>query len=269
MTFLVLYSSKYHTWKITDFGTSEEGASKKALQPHYARGYRAPELLRKNPECTNKVDIWATGCILFEIISGRKAFEDDREVKHFDSSGVALEPLLPYRLRPIVCKVITDLVNAILVHDPRQRPTAREINDEILRNVFGPKMSDDRRNEIHHFRLCTLCLSTSIHMLDGRFSTDRHLSRCKVQEEFAKHDLQSHKALLAGSRGVSTRFDALRLSPQVSPELAGSVTSFDLMGSPSQRGQRSKTLQGPHSFQSLPYERYAITPGPWHSYNIL
>ena len=158
LTFPVLYSSKYQTWKITDFGSTEEGASKKALQTQYAKGincYRAPELLRGSPVCTNKVDIWAIGCILFEVISGRKAFEGDRKFKHFDSSAVGLEPLLPYRLRSTLCKVVTDLINAILVHDPRQRPTAREINDEILRNVFGAKMGDDRRNEIQQFRLCT------------------------------------------------------------------------------------------------------------------
>ena len=108
-------------------------------------------------------------------------------------------------------------------------------------------------------------------MLDGSFSADHHLTRCKIQEEFAKRDLQSHKAILAGSRAGSTRFDALRLSPQAAPELAGSLTSFDLMGSisPSERGQRVKSPQGPHSFQRLPYERHSIAPGPWHSYHIL
>lgn len=77
---LVLFSKKRQMWKITDFGLSTYATSKKAVTTRYSRGttgYRAPELLEEKPTFNNKVDIWALGCIFYELITGSKAFHDD------------------------------------------------------------------------------------------------------------------------------------------------------------------------------------------------
>src|SRR5271155_1059326 len=86
---VVLYSHQQKTWKIADFGLTVEGSSKKAYTTQFARGtcsYRAPELLRASPTFNNKVDIWAMGCILYELVYATKAFPSDEELFHFTMS---------------------------------------------------------------------------------------------------------------------------------------------------------------------------------------
>jgi serine/threonine protein kinase len=48
-----------------------------------SEGYRAPELLQKNPIYNEKVDIWSLGCIIFELLHGRKLFSGDSETREF------------------------------------------------------------------------------------------------------------------------------------------------------------------------------------------
>src|SRR5947207_315012 len=77
---LVLYSHRSKCWKITDFGFTAEGTSKRAHTTRLARGsssYWAPELLAEIAQYTNKVDIWALGCILYELVCGKRAFAGD------------------------------------------------------------------------------------------------------------------------------------------------------------------------------------------------
>ena len=85
----VLFSAKHCIWKIADFGLTTEGTSKRARPTEYARGtacYRAPELINENPFFSNKVDIFALGCILFELVTGgRKAFPSDWNLHDYKS----------------------------------------------------------------------------------------------------------------------------------------------------------------------------------------
>jgi len=77
----VLYSRHDDRWKLTDFGLTTPATSRHTIVTSQARGtggYRAPELLlREPPEYSNKVDIWAYGCIFFELLSGTCAFSND------------------------------------------------------------------------------------------------------------------------------------------------------------------------------------------------
>lgn len=80
---LVLYSARMNIWKIIDFGNTVDGASHRARTTMHARGtagYRAPELVSDSSNYTNKVDIWALGCILYELASGKQPFYSDWEV---------------------------------------------------------------------------------------------------------------------------------------------------------------------------------------------
>ena len=59
-----------------------EGTSGRVHTTHYVKGtssYRSPELV-KDGIYTNKVDIWAMGCIFYEIIFRHKAFRNDNAV---------------------------------------------------------------------------------------------------------------------------------------------------------------------------------------------
>jgi serine/threonine protein kinase len=125
----VLYSFQDHLWKLADFGLSAEGTSKRPLTTVNASGtsgYRAPELVRELTY-TNKVDIWAMGCILFELIFARKAFPNDIDVWSYACSGKELN--IPLKESPVVTEdtilgVIKHLIHAMLGLDAVIRPAA-------------------------------------------------------------------------------------------------------------------------------------------------
>jgi len=82
----VLYSLEDDSWKLADFGATAEGTSKGEVTTVYSRGtpsYRAPELLKEAPFYNRKSDIWAVGCIFYELAAGEKAFNDDFAVQMY------------------------------------------------------------------------------------------------------------------------------------------------------------------------------------------
>src|SRR5271170_7974926 len=87
---LVLYSLKENKWKLVDFGITSQATTDQANPTIYARGtggYRAPELLSLPAAFTNKVDIWALGCIFYELLTdGEKSFQDDFSVQTYRMS---------------------------------------------------------------------------------------------------------------------------------------------------------------------------------------
>src|SRR5271170_3594529 len=99
LTCAVLYSCESSAWKLADFGLSCEGSSKTNRPTQYGRstpGYRAPELLESDGDATytNKVDIWALGCILYELATRKRAFKNDWEVFQYRSLGNTMEVVL-------------------------------------------------------------------------------------------------------------------------------------------------------------------------------
>jgi len=98
---LVLYSLRPPRWKIGDFGTCSEVKSSQSTRDFEtcmcsestlselnftrdSRGtdcYRAPEILPEvagsQPTFNDKSDIWALGCIAFEILHGYRLFSSD------------------------------------------------------------------------------------------------------------------------------------------------------------------------------------------------
>jgi hypothetical protein len=121
---LVLYSEIDGKWKISDFGISSEGTSSYLVTTTSSRGkpsYRAPELLEfGNGKYSHKSDIWAVGCVLFEMITRRKRFNHDYAViKHAESP--MRSPL--WNGGPIGDTLSFFLVPDLLEIDPAQRPS--------------------------------------------------------------------------------------------------------------------------------------------------
>ena len=135
---LVLYSLEKNKWMLADFGITSHATTDQANPTMYARGtggYRAPELLVVPAEFTNKVDIWALGCIFFELLSGgRRAFDDDFAVQTYRHSSsyppmILLNPV--YSLWRKIGESDNFLLSQMLSREPKKRP---HIN--IFRNVF-------------------------------------------------------------------------------------------------------------------------------------
>lgn len=129
----MLLSIKSSTWKITDFGLTAEGTARTALATQYARGtisYRAPELHKGI--ASMKSDIWALGCILYELVFGCKAFLDDWSVFQYFTSKQRLDfPTLGYPMDKRLNLYISQFLHNILEIDWWRRPTAPEILQAI------------------------------------------------------------------------------------------------------------------------------------------
>src|ERR1700732_4876216 len=87
---IVLYSPSTRLWKIADFGLTSDAVTGEPVTTERGRGtsgYRPPELLAKDAKYTYKVDIWALGCILYELSIKKRAFVDDWMVQTRCSSS--------------------------------------------------------------------------------------------------------------------------------------------------------------------------------------
>jgi len=131
---LVLYSSHDGAWKIADFGLTSEGTSRRALTTTSARGtsgYRAPELTRPQAKYTNKVDMFALGCVFYELFCKRKAFDSDWEIIDYDLKSGRAERQFPFHSAIVPDKFMqmigVEIILPLLSLTPHARPSAEVI----------------------------------------------------------------------------------------------------------------------------------------------
>ena len=143
LTLLVLYSRQSNNWKIGDFGLTSEGSTAELRPTCRSRGtasYRAPELLSDSKEdnsFTNKVDIWAMGCVFHEVVFRKQAFSSDYAVRQYSKSfedfvltfdSADLQTLLG---DSDTREFISNSIVTMLQIEAAKRPPARQILSEI------------------------------------------------------------------------------------------------------------------------------------------
>lgn len=131
---LVLYSASSKTWKVADFGLTAEATSNRAHATKDARGtqcYRAPELVQEYSHYNNKVDIFAMGCILFELATGgQKAFAGDIVVYQYSENRSKLE--IPFDTTHKPSEVdLSRIIRAMLEIDGSRRPPASALKADF------------------------------------------------------------------------------------------------------------------------------------------
>ena len=135
----MLYCAEQDAWKIADFGLTTEGTSNHAHNTRFARGtasYRAPELVRYGTY-NNKVDIWALGCILYEILTLKKAFANDNAVYHhsveykFTGEKMRLPLELEWNQDVEFSVAMADLIHLMLEVDETLRPSAGDLISKV------------------------------------------------------------------------------------------------------------------------------------------
>ena len=131
---LVLYSLSSKAWKIADFGLASVSTSnaKRIHTTTSARGkccYRAPELLSEKPSYDKESDIWAVGTILYEIATGKAAFDSEAAVFEYCRSTRRLDLWLNegpgFDLYPQ--NWVYDSVSDMLKCTPYSRPSASDL----------------------------------------------------------------------------------------------------------------------------------------------
>jgi serine/threonine protein kinase len=128
--FVVFYSSESNTWKIGDFGLTVSGTSKSLITTKEAKGtacYRAPELVRNDPKYNNKADIWAIGCITYELTTEERAFSGDMETYLLTDQEKKLPENLVLDDGPK--QLISQIIRQCLLIEPNERPTTKSIGN--------------------------------------------------------------------------------------------------------------------------------------------
>ncbi len=78
---------------LADFGQIRHLRAAGPLTPYVStRWYRAPEVLLRVGAYDARVDVWAAGCVLVELLTGRPAFPGGSEADQFYRLCVALGP---------------------------------------------------------------------------------------------------------------------------------------------------------------------------------
>ncbi|MBK9266562.1 MAG: serine/threonine protein kinase [Polyangiaceae bacterium] len=120
--------------KILDFGISRPQATRPATRTGIllgTPGYMAPEQIIGAPTIDPRADVFALGCVLYECLTGRPAFEAEHLMVLL-SKMRAPEPPRPVDVRPDVPAALDEIIARMLSSDPAHRPedgaaVAREI----------------------------------------------------------------------------------------------------------------------------------------------
>ena len=127
---IVLYSLQENLWKLTDFGLSVEATSKIALTTQTSKGtpsYRAPELLKGHVTFNNKVDIWALGCVLYELATHQTMFPHDMATMEYSANLASIYEIRLHSLPTFWEQHVAELIRELIHRDPQQRPRASEV----------------------------------------------------------------------------------------------------------------------------------------------
>jgi serine/threonine-protein kinase len=118
---------------LSDFGLASVASQRKITQPGKTAGtflYMAPEQIR-GQEITPRTDLYALGCVLFEMITGKPAFSAETPAAMLDKH--IRQPAPRVSEFAMDCPAVLDrLVERLLEKDPSKRPqSALEVAGEL------------------------------------------------------------------------------------------------------------------------------------------
>jgi serine/threonine protein kinase len=135
---LVLFCARDNKWKVADFGltNADKRSGNRTEAGRGTHGYRAPEIVTEVGKglpapYTNAVDVFAIGCILYEICYLRKAFSSDFAVQQH--SYTKRHPAFPNMVGAERMPSFPDerslhgVILRILHLNPTLRPTAADL----------------------------------------------------------------------------------------------------------------------------------------------
>ena len=125
-----VFLDRYQNIKIGDFGLAKELSSKSTFAytnvgtPYYM----SPELVNED-RYNESSDIWALGCLIFELASLRTPFDAHNAVALAVKINTARVPRIPSRYS----KELNNVIHRMLQKSSKQRPTLKE-----LQSMKGP-----------------------------------------------------------------------------------------------------------------------------------
>ncbi len=119
-----LLMTKERVIKLTDFGIARDTTATALTAAGKTVGtyaYMAPEQIRGKPPVDKKTDLYALGCVLFEMIAGETPFQSENQgemlMMHLQEEPPRITSLVPD------CPIfVEDLIFQLLEKDPNDRP---------------------------------------------------------------------------------------------------------------------------------------------------
>ncbi|MBA3671259.1 MAG: serine/threonine protein kinase, partial [Gemmatimonadaceae bacterium] len=123
--------------KLLDFGLArlEAGADQRTerTQSGVVIGtamYLSPEQAR-GPDVDGRTDVYALGCIGYELFLGRHPFQDERTIAALIAAHLHDPPPLPRSIDPNIPPPLDLMLFAMLAKDPQHRPTLPQIRSVV------------------------------------------------------------------------------------------------------------------------------------------
>jgi len=214
---LVSYSGEV---KVADFGIAKAQISAYNTKGGVLKGkfeYMSPEQA-SGQTLNHQADIFATGIILHEMLTGRRLFKTDSDVKTLEKIKAA-DVELPSKLNPGVPKRLDEIVMRALAVDRTDRfEDARDLQSALLEFMY-PATPDLTRENLGHFL-------TELFSAEIRKERDRLESGTKVAADLREHapeiDLDAEWEESPGSG------QTLHIKPSRTPLFAALIALFAL-----------------------------------------
>jgi hypothetical protein len=127
---------------LTDFGIARDEDARDQTMDERVLGtlsYMAPEQAA-GEQATGATDVWAAALTLYEALSGRNPFRTKSLNELLERLSVGAKPLA--HERPDLPRALSRAIQRALHRDPRRRPTALELRDQLLA-ALRPEPEDD------------------------------------------------------------------------------------------------------------------------------
>ena len=139
--------------KIGDFGISAQlKYAGQQIETKLERGfpaYVAIELF-KEKKYTSSADVWSMGCILFEMVHGKRLFSLEAGFHPLVVPSKLREKVIAYEHRPIEATCPSEVKKIILKcvsQNPAKRPTSLEMLDDFIDLQFNADLYRNEGNE--------------------------------------------------------------------------------------------------------------------------
>jgi eukaryotic-like serine/threonine-protein kinase len=155
--FLTQSAGSVEVVKVLDFGISksalaavEPGAKRRAhtMLPMGTPGYMSPEQIRACGTVDARTDIWAIGCVLSELLTGKSAF-DAPTIVQLSASILENDPIPLCQLLPDAPPALEAVILKCLEKDPNKRfQDVAEL--AVALYPFGPRRARVSAERCHH-----------------------------------------------------------------------------------------------------------------------
>ena len=115
--------------------------------------YMAPEQV-EGKEADSRTDIFAFGVVMYEMATGRKAFEGESKAS-LAAAILTSEPPPITKIQPMTPPALERVVQRCLAKDPEDRwQTARDLTSELrwIAEAGGTLPATSRRSEAHRYQ---------------------------------------------------------------------------------------------------------------------